>query len=83
MQSYIDKHIHPKGWLPFRSTDRLDKLYYGEYNNRGPGSSTRGRVHWKGYHVLDIEQALSFTVYNITGSAWLPQIDIPHTGGLL
>lgn len=84
MQSYIDEHIHPDGWLPFRGTFGLDTLYFGEYDNRGPGSDTRGRVHWKGYHVLDSQQALNFTVYNLTeGSAWLTQTDIPHTAGLL
>ncbi|OWM63091.1 hypothetical protein CDL15_Pgr008007 [Punica granatum] len=84
MQSYIDKYIHPKGWTPFRGNDGLNTLYYGEYDNRGPGSGTRRRVNWKGYHVLDYQQAQQFTVYNLTtGNTWLPQTDIPHVGGLL
>ena len=51
---------------------RLDTLYFGEYDNYGPGSSTDYRVTWPRYHVMDIIDALNFTAVEfITGADWL------------
>ncbi|GJZ61829.1 probable pectinesterase/pectinesterase inhibitor 12 [Tanacetum coccineum] len=44
----------------------LDTVYYGEYENSGPGSGLNGRVNWPGHHVmdsrlsLDIQDQISF-----------------------
>ena len=47
-------------------------LYFGEYDNDRPGSSTNYRVTWPGYHVMDIIDALNFTVVGfIIGVDWL------------
>ncbi|KAK4756123.1 hypothetical protein SAY87_009880 [Trapa incisa] len=78
MESYIGNHIDPKGWMEYSKTGRLDKLYYGEYDNWGPGSNTSRRVHWKGYHVMNFEEALNFTLYKVTGTSWLRKIDVPY-----
>lgn len=62
----------------------LDTIYYGEYDNFGPGAKTDRRVQWLGYNLLDMAQAMNFTVYNFTlGDTWLPQTDIPFYGGLV
>ncbi|KAJ6971086.1 hypothetical protein NC653_035382 [Populus alba x Populus x berolinensis] len=53
LQTYIDGFINPAGWSPWLNSDfAQDTLYYGEYKNFGPGSSTRRRVAWKGFHVI-------------------------------
>ncbi|KAK4796209.1 hypothetical protein SAY86_028535 [Trapa natans] len=84
MQCFIDTLIDPEGWLPWSGTFALDTLYYGEYNNYGPGSSTSGRVKWKGYHVIQSPvEASQFTVAQfIAGNSWLPATGVPFTPNL-
>ncbi|XP_047174429.1 probable pectinesterase/pectinesterase inhibitor 47 [Vigna umbellata] len=84
LQSYIGNVIQPAGWLEWNGTVGLDTLFYGEFNNYGPGSNTSDRVQWPGYFLLNATQAWNFTVLNFTlGNTWLPDTDIPYTEGLL
>lgn len=84
MQSYIGDLISPVGWLEWNGTVGLDTLYYGEFQNYGPGANTTMRVKWPGYSLMNASQALNFTVYNFTmGDTWLPDTDIPFCGGLV
>lgn len=85
MESYLDRHIDPRGWLEWEGDFALRTLYYVEYRNRGPRSDTRFRVRWPGYHVLTRrEDVLHFTVDNfIYGRLWLPALGVPYIGGLL
>ncbi|KAG7624748.1 Pectinesterase catalytic [Arabidopsis thaliana x Arabidopsis arenosa] len=84
MQSYISDIVQPVGWLEWNGTIGLDTIYYGEYSNFGPGANTNQRVQWLGYNLLNLAEAMNFTVYNFTmGDTWLPQTDIPFYGGLL
>ncbi|EEF46613.1 probable pectinesterase/pectinesterase inhibitor 25 [Ricinus communis] len=84
MQSYIGDLISPVGWLEWNGTVGLDTLYYGEFENYGPGANTSMRVQWPGYNLMNVSQAANFTVYNFTmGDTWLPETDIPFSGGLL
>lgn len=84
IQSYISDAIQPDGWLEWNGTTGLDTIAYGEYDNFGPGANTSKRVQWSGYSLLNLAQAMNFTVYNFTlGDTWLPQTDIPFYGGLL
>ncbi|KAK7322503.1 hypothetical protein VNO77_25885 [Canavalia gladiata] len=84
LQSYIGDLIHPSGWLEWNGTVGLDTLFYGEFNNYGPGSNTNNRVQWPGYFLLNATQAWNFTVLNFTlGNTWLPDTDIPYAEGLL
>ncbi|KAG0466871.1 hypothetical protein HPP92_018451 [Vanilla planifolia] len=84
MQSYIDNHVNPKGWLEWDGDFALQTLYYGEYNNYGPGAGTAGRVKWPGYHVITNPQdAVPFTVaVLIQGNEWLASTKVPFTAGL-
>ncbi|OMO98092.1 Pectinesterase, catalytic [Corchorus olitorius] len=84
MQTYLDSLVDPAGWSEWDGDFALDTLYYGEYKNLGPGSSTTGRVTWKGYHVItNATEASNFTVANfIAGTSWLPDTGIPFTSGL-
>lgn len=84
MQSYIGSLINPVGWLEWNGTVGLDTLYYGEFQNYGPGANVSDRVQWPGYTVMNASQAVNFTVYNFTmGDTWLANLDIPFYWGLL
>ncbi|CAL0311010.1 unnamed protein product [Lupinus luteus] len=84
LQSYIGDLINPTGWLEWNGTVGLDTLFYGEFNNYGPGAKTNNRVQWPGFSLLNDTQACNFTVLNFTlGNTWLPDTDIPYSGGLL
>ncbi|MCL7023271.1 hypothetical protein MKW94_006601 [Papaver nudicaule] len=83
MESYIDDLIHPLGWREWAGDLGLDTLYYGEYDNTGPGSGTDNRVTWQGYKVMDYDDALNFTVSElITGDEWLDSTEFPYQNGI-
>ncbi|KAF1896427.1 hypothetical protein Lal_00034125 [Lupinus albus] len=85
MKSYMDTLVDPMGWSPWGDTNFAQKtLYFGEYKNFGPGSSTRNRVRWSGYHVIRTStQASTYTVASLlAGQTWLPSTGIPFTPGL-
>ncbi|KAL7214455.1 hypothetical protein ACSBR1_026796 [Camellia fascicularis] len=74
LQTYLDTLVNPAGWLEWDGNFALNTLYYGEYKNSGPGSSTSGRVKWG---------ASQFSVANfIAGQSWLPSTNVPFTSGL-
>lgn len=80
IDSYIDDFVAPQGWIQWSGDDQgLNTLYYGEYNNNGPGSSTENRVSWEGYHVMDYYDASNFTVSDfIAGDEWLDSTSFPY-----
>ncbi|MFS7932720.1 putative pectinesterase [Helianthus anomalus] len=84
MKSNLDNLIDPAGWMSWGDDNALKTLYYGEYKNTGPGSSTSKRVDWKGYHVITSRtEATKFTVGKfIVGGYWLPVTNVPFTSGL-
>ncbi|KAI3443498.1 hypothetical protein Pfo_000163 [Paulownia fortunei] len=83
LESYIDDFIAPEGWTNWAGDQGLDTLYYGEYENNGPGSSTDSRVSWPGYHVMDYYDASNFTVSEfITGEEWLDSTSFPYDDGV-
>ncbi|XP_057964616.1 pectinesterase 2-like [Malania oleifera] len=84
MKTYLDGLINPAGWLEWDGNFALNTLYYGEYMNTGPGSSTANRVKWGGYRVItSASEASKFTVGNfIAGGSWLPSTGVPFTSGL-
>ena len=78
--SYIDNFIDPTGWMQWSNDDNqgLDTLYYGEYDNKGPGSSIDDRVTWSGHHIMDFLDTFNFTVSQfISGIDWLEKSPIP------
>ena len=79
----MDSLIDPAGWREWSGTFALSTLYYAEYSNTGPGSSTFNRVTWTGYHVINATDAANFTVANfLSGNTWLPSTGVPFNGGL-
>ncbi|CAI8615132.1 unnamed protein product [Vicia faba] len=79
LNSVIEDLIDPAGWLEWNGTFALDTLYYGEYQNRGPGSNTSARVNWPGYKVItNATEASQFTVRQfLQGTEWLNSTGIP------
>ncbi|XP_021748720.1 pectinesterase 2-like [Chenopodium quinoa] len=84
MKTYFSNIVDPKGWLEWDGSFALSTLYYGEYANTGPGSSTSNRINWPGYHVITSpSEARKFTVENfIAGDSWLSSTGVPFTSGL-
>ncbi|XP_047975193.1 probable pectinesterase/pectinesterase inhibitor 17 [Salvia hispanica] len=85
MKTELGGLIHPAGWLEWMGTTfALDTLYYAEYANTGPGSSTENRVKWPGYHVItNTSEAEQFAPDNfILVDHWVPNTNVPFTSGL-
>ncbi|KAL4362006.1 hypothetical protein GQ457_04G039540 [Hibiscus cannabinus] len=84
MKTFLDSLINPAGWLEWDGKFALNTLYYAEYMNTGPGSSTSSRVKWGGYRVLrSASDASKFTVGNfLAGNSWLRGTGVPFTPGL-
>ncbi|KAL5550036.1 hypothetical protein UlMin_000212 [Ulmus minor] len=84
IKTYMGSLIDPAGWLAWGDDSVLRTLFYGEYHNTGPGSTTSGRVSWPGFHLLsNSSQVECFTVENfISGLIWLPSTGIPFTSSL-
>ncbi|KAE8648077.1 hypothetical protein Csa_018832 [Cucumis sativus] len=81
MESFLDKEVMPKGWLKWSGVP-LNNLFYGEFNNRGPGADVSKRIHCTGFHVLDKQSANQFTINFVNGSDWLPETGVPFRSGL-
>ncbi|PSR93345.1 Pectinesterase [Actinidia chinensis var. chinensis] len=84
IQNDFDIPVDPKGWMPWDRVDKSKTVYYAEYNNKGVGSSTQGRVRWPGVRVItDPDEIQQFTVANfIQGDTWLPDTGLPFTANL-
>ncbi|KAL6210356.1 hypothetical protein ACLB2K_015589 [Fragaria x ananassa] len=85
MKCFMDGCIDKEGWSKWTGDSALSTLYYAEYKCKGPGSKTRGRVTWPGYHILKKpKEAKNFTVSKfLRGRKWLPQTGVPFTSGLI
>ncbi|XP_078445496.1 pectinesterase-like [Wolffia australiana] len=83
MESYLGSLIDPAGWFPWNESFALSSLFYGEYDNSGPGANTLARVSWPGFQVMNVAGAANFTVSSfIAGDTWLPETGTPFLGGL-
>ncbi|KAF7085275.1 hypothetical protein CFC21_088725 [Triticum aestivum] len=75
--------INPKWWLQWEGHTDVDKMFYGEYSNSGPGADVTGRVNWPGFHLLQDAEAANFSVEKfIQGDVWLPATGVEFTPGL-
>ncbi|MED6171913.1 hypothetical protein PIB30_045309 [Stylosanthes scabra] len=83
IECFMDSLITPVGWSKWDGDFALSTLYYAEYNNMGPGSSTAARVNWPGYHIINDVDAANFTVSKfLDGDAWLPPTNVPFQASL-
>lgn len=79
MQSNIGGFLSPLGWISWETgVDPPKTIFYAEYQNTGPGSSTAGRVNWAGYRpTLTVDQASKYNVDSfIQGPSWLPASNV-------
>ena len=63
MNCELPEEIHPAGWENWRNPENEKTARYAEYNNRGEGSSTTGRVKWA--KVLNKKEAKKITRVNV------------------
>ncbi|XP_031260587.1 probable pectinesterase/pectinesterase inhibitor 46 isoform X1 [Pistacia vera] len=83
MQSIMGNLIHPKGWLPWTGDSAPDTIFYAEYENFGPGASTKNRVKWKGLRKISAKQAEKFTVKAfLQGKKWISDAGVRYKPGL-
>ncbi|KAF2285108.1 hypothetical protein GH714_037916 [Hevea brasiliensis] len=83
LSSTLTIFIDPTGWTNWFGDQGLDGLYYGEYDNYGPGSAVDSRVTWPGFHIMDAYDVYNFTVsYFITGDEWLHSTSFPYDDGI-
>ncbi|KAJ6433115.1 hypothetical protein OIU84_020195 [Salix udensis] len=62
MRSMMGSFIDPTGWLPWTGNTAPPTIFYAEFENFGPGASTKNRVKWKGLKTITNKQASKFTV---------------------
>ncbi|KQK21364.1 putative pectinesterase/pectinesterase inhibitor 45 [Brachypodium distachyon] len=83
LESIIDGFVHPQGYMPWEGKDNLGTAFYGEFANVGKGSNVTARQEMKGFHVLDKEKAMQFTVEHfVNGAEWIPETGTPVRLGL-
>ncbi|XVF00274.1 hypothetical protein REPUB_Repub03eG0271000 [Reevesia pubescens] len=83
MHSNIGSLIHPEGWLPWSGTTAPKTIFYSEYKNTGPGSSTKGRVKWKGLRNITDKEAKKFTVKEfLQGDNWISDAGVSYKSSL-
>lgn len=63
MNCYLPKGIKAEGWHNWSNAENEKTARYMEYNNRGEGASTSGRVNW--VKILNKQQAAEYTVENV------------------
>ncbi|KAM6590581.1 hypothetical protein CsatA_013186 [Cannabis sativa] len=63
--------ITPEGWLEWDNNVGLETLFYGEFENTGPGSNLSQRVPWSSR--IPVEHINTYSVQNfIQGHDWIP-----------
>ncbi|XP_027342694.1 probable pectinesterase/pectinesterase inhibitor 51 [Abrus precatorius] len=71
IRSVLEAIVIPQGWMPWSGDFALKTLYYGEFNNSGPGSDLSQRVSWSS--KIPSEHVLTYSVQNfIQGNDWIP-----------
>ncbi|KAK8581878.1 hypothetical protein V6N13_144873 [Hibiscus sabdariffa] len=81
MGSLIEDFIDPAGWLEWEGDFALNTLFYGEFNNTGPGAKTQGRVKWAGRRDMNKEEAAAYTVETFLNGAWMKEAGAPFRKG--
>jgi pectin methylesterase-like acyl-CoA thioesterase len=73
INSFLAAIITPKGWLPWSGDFGLRTLYYGEFDNSGPGSNLTKRVSWSSQ--VPVEHVSTYSVQGfIQGDDWVHRI---------
>ncbi|KAG0617706.1 hypothetical protein M758_4G009200 [Ceratodon purpureus] len=68
--TYMEEIINSQGWDDWGNKSADETVFYGEYNNNGPGASLAGRVSYT--RALSSMEAAKYTHIDwINGSDWL------------
>ncbi|XP_077234060.1 putative pectinesterase/pectinesterase inhibitor 51 [Tasmannia lanceolata] len=73
IRCYLEGLIRPEGWLPWDGNFALSTLYYGEFENSGPGANTSARVNWSSLIPPEHVSAYSLQSF-IQGNEWIPSV---------
>ncbi|RTQ46561.1 pectin esterase [Hymenobacter gummosus] len=70
----LGAHIRPEGWHNWGNADNEKTAFYAEYQSKGPGAGSAGRVQWS--RQLSAKQARQYTPARIFASSapWLPAV---------
>ncbi|KAM1285414.1 hypothetical protein ACFX13_028902 [Malus domestica] len=83
MQTYMGNLISTDGWLPWVGNSAPDTVFYSEFQNFGPGASTKNRVKWKGLRTINQKAASKFTVHSfLQGTKWISDAGVTYTSSL-
>ncbi|KAI9391579.1 hypothetical protein POPTR_007G107300v4 [Populus trichocarpa] len=67
----LEALLTPQGWMPWSGDFALKTLYYGEFENSGPGSDSSQRVTWSSQ--IPAEHVATYSVQHfIQGDEWIP-----------
>lgn len=70
IHSFLEDLITPQGWMPWTGDFALNTLYYGEFENSGPGSNLTQRVPWSSQ--VPAEHVSTYSVQSfIQGNDWI------------
>ncbi|KAL5783582.1 hypothetical protein ACOSP7_008611 [Xanthoceras sorbifolium] len=77
METQIEDFISPEGYVPFRGDKGINTVYFAEYNNKGPGSSTDKRVKWTGVKIVKDKNSIwYFTAKPFIQGDWVEKLGI-------
>lgn len=79
MYTDIGGFIRPEGWFPWDKDFALNTLFYVEYENKGPGANTAGRVKWGGIkHFTPADAEAWSAERQFLGDQWIRASGIPY-----
>ncbi|XXG95968.1 hypothetical protein Hte_002245 [Hypoxylon texense] len=80
IKTYLDESISPAGWSVWSSSDpRTDAVLLAEYQNTGPGASTKSRASFS--KQLSKTDAAQFQLANFfsSGTSWIDMASVKTT----
>ena len=83
MESDIEGFVHGQGYMPWEGKENLGTAFFGEFGNAGAGANITGRKGMQGFHEMNKDRALQFTVgHFLHGAEWIPDSGTPVSLGL-